>query len=230
MIFIVMCISTGLLLFTWHSTEFHLFGFILVMFASLSTGLRWTLAQAVTQKKELGLSNPIDMIYHIQPSMIICLLPLAIGVEGISLLSTNNLFQTDQLLNVLHNLSWILIGALLAMCLESSELLVVTNTSSITLSISGIFKEVCTIYLAIIWNHNKMNMTNSIGLAVCLFGIVIHVFIKVREQLVLQTISQSSQSQHENLVKLTSSSTTDSQNNYQYSPLLVDEEEWHQKY
>ena len=140
MIFIVLCISCGLLLFTYHSTEFHLFGFLLVMMASISAGLRWTTAQKVTQKKELGLSNPIDMIYHIQPGMIICLLPLAVYVEGVSLITTEKFFRTENYPNIFHNLSWVLIGALLALGLESSEYLVITNTSSITLSISGIFK------------------------------------------------------------------------------------------
>lgn len=35
------------------------------------------------QKSELGLSNPIDMVYHIQPWMTVSLLPLAVIMEGI---------------------------------------------------------------------------------------------------------------------------------------------------
>lgn len=48
-----------------------------------SSGLRWTLSQMVMQKSEMGLANPIDMMYHIQPWMIVTLLPFAIAFEGI---------------------------------------------------------------------------------------------------------------------------------------------------
>lgn len=110
------------------------------MLASFSSGLRWTLAQVVTQKHELGLSNPIDMIYHIQPTMILALVPLASYVEGVHVVTSDKFFRTDDLHVLLSNSSWILLGAFLAFLLESSEYLVVTYTSSITLSVSGIFK------------------------------------------------------------------------------------------
>lgn len=122
------------------------------------------------------------MIYHIQPGMILSLLPLAIYVEGISIISTDKFFRSMDLMNVAYNMLWILCGALIAFCLESSELLVVTYTSCLTLSVSGIFKEICIIYLAVIWNNNKLHTMNTIGLVVCMLGIVIHVLMKARSQ------------------------------------------------
>ena len=47
-------IVTGLFLFTYQSTTFDVGGFILVMSASVITGLRWTTAQLFLQKEELG--------------------------------------------------------------------------------------------------------------------------------------------------------------------------------
>ena len=38
-------------------------------FIARDSGLRWTLSQMVMQKSEMGLANPIDMMYHIQPWM-----------------------------------------------------------------------------------------------------------------------------------------------------------------
>uniref|UniRef100_A0A0P4WK87 Sugar phosphate transporter domain-containing protein n=1 Tax=Scylla olivacea TaxID=85551 RepID=A0A0P4WK87_SCYOL len=73
---LVVLIAGGLFLFTYKYTQFNLFGFILVITASLLSGLRWTLSQLVMQKSELALSNPIDMVYHIQPWMTVALLPL----------------------------------------------------------------------------------------------------------------------------------------------------------
>jgi len=110
------------------------------MIASVCSGLRWTLAQTLAQKHEMGLSNPIDMIFHIQPTMIITLLPLALYVEGIAVVSTDKFFRNDDIYQIAANFQWILIGACIAFFLESSEFLVVTYTSSLTLSVSGIFK------------------------------------------------------------------------------------------
>lgn len=179
-ILIIGCISFGLFLFTFHSTEFNLFGFILVMIASMCSGLRWTLAQTLCQKHDMGLSNPVDMIYHIQPSMILALLPLALYVEGVSVISTEKFFRTDDLHQIASNMQWIMIGAFIAFFLESSEFLVVTFTSSLTLSVSGIFKEICIIYLAVLYNGNKLNQMNTAGLVICLLGITIHVVLKAK--------------------------------------------------
>lgn len=57
-------------------------GFIFLLFASITSGIRWTFAQFIMQKSKLGLHNPIDMIYFMQPWMIFPILPLTIGFEG----------------------------------------------------------------------------------------------------------------------------------------------------
>ena len=54
MIGVVSLIACGLFLFTYHYTEFHAFGFGLIMIASFLSGLRWTITQLITQKHELG--------------------------------------------------------------------------------------------------------------------------------------------------------------------------------
>ena len=58
---VVLFIATGLLMFTFKSTQFHMVGFLLVLCASFLSGLRWTLAQLVLQKNDLGKCQvPID--------------------------------------------------------------------------------------------------------------------------------------------------------------------------
>ena len=81
---IVGMISTGLFLFVYKSTSFNLIGFLMCLTASVISGARWTLSQLVMQKDKLGLENPVDMIYHIQPIMLITIIPLAAGFEGLS--------------------------------------------------------------------------------------------------------------------------------------------------
>lgn len=83
---IVVLISAGLVMFTFKSTTFSIIGFLLALSGSFLSGARWTFSQLIMQKSAIGLENPIDLIYHIQPLMILTLLPIAIGIEGISFL------------------------------------------------------------------------------------------------------------------------------------------------
>ncbi|XP_061180279.1 solute carrier family 35 member C2-like [Saccostrea echinata] len=178
LVFVVLFIAGGLFMFTFHSTQFNMKGFIMVLSASLLSGLRWTLAQLVTQKEKLGLHNPLDLMYHIQPWMMIGLLPLSVYFEGIKLSTKEDFFAYTDPSLIIRNLGLVFLGAFIAFFLEFSEFLLLANTSSLTLSIAGIFKEVCTLYLAASVNGDRMNFINGIGLIVCLSGISIHVIVK----------------------------------------------------
>lgn len=157
---IVVMISSGLCLFTYKSSEFNALGFAFLLFASMVSGMRWSLAQLIMQKSKLGLHNPIDMVYFMQPWMIASILPFTIGFEGLIFfyrlvkvdLMVSLLFlgkrlyegyfglqevQNGQIITVVLQ---IIIGAVLAFCMELSEFLVVSFTSSLTLAVAGIFK------------------------------------------------------------------------------------------
>lgn len=62
--------------------EFHLFGFLIVLTAAVLSGVRWTFSQTVMQRSQLGLENPVDFMYHIQPVMLITLVPFLGALEG----------------------------------------------------------------------------------------------------------------------------------------------------
>lgn len=79
---IVIMISLGLFLFTYEATQFNLVGFVLLLLASVSSGIRWTCTQLLLQKSKMGMKNPVDMIYHMQPWMIASVLPFALAIEG----------------------------------------------------------------------------------------------------------------------------------------------------
>uniref|UniRef100_A0A1A9UJJ0 Sugar phosphate transporter domain-containing protein n=1 Tax=Glossina austeni TaxID=7395 RepID=A0A1A9UJJ0_GLOAU len=142
LVFIVSLIAVGLFMFTYKSTQFDALGFIFILVASLSGGIRWSLAQFIMQKSKLGLHNPIDMIYHMQPWMILSF------------------------------------GAVLAFFMEVSEFLVLSKTSSLTLSIAGIFKDIFQLALAVELNGDQLTLINVLGLIVCLAGICCHLLHK----------------------------------------------------
>ncbi|XP_041375800.1 solute carrier family 35 member C2-like [Gigantopelta aegis] len=177
LLFIVVFISGGLFMFTYHATAFDTEGFILVMVASFLSGLRWTLAQIVTQKNEIGLHNPLDMMYHVQPWMILGLLPLSAVMEGLDLSTSVKVFHYEDVSLLFSTIGLVLLGAFIAFFLEFSEYLLLSKTSSLTLSVSGVLKEVCTLYIAHL-SGDTMNTMNAVGLVVCLCGIVLHIVIK----------------------------------------------------
>ncbi|KAI9531307.1 hypothetical protein NQZ68_000805 [Dissostichus eleginoides] len=178
LVVVVLLISTGLFMFTFESTQFNLQGFSMVLLASFIGGIRWTLTQVLMQKAELGLQNPIDTMYHLQPLMFVGLFPLFLYNEGLSLSTSEKLFRVTELSPLLYSLITLSIGGILAFGLGFSEFLLVCRTSSLTLSISGIFKELCTLLLAAALMGDRMNMINWLGFAVCLCGISLHVGLK----------------------------------------------------
>uniref|UniRef100_A0A3Q4HZW5 Collagen alpha-1(XIV) chain-like n=1 Tax=Neolamprologus brichardi TaxID=32507 RepID=A0A3Q4HZW5_NEOBR len=163
LILVVLLISCGLFMFTFESTQFNLEGFILVLLASFIGGIRWTLTQVLTQKAELGKLG---------------LLLLTVFPLRLSLSTSEKLFRVTELSPLLYSLFTLSIGGSLAFGLGFSEFLLVSRTSSLTLSISGIFKEVCTLLLAAFLMGDKMSMLNWLGFAVCLCGISLHVGLK----------------------------------------------------
>ncbi|KXJ70039.1 hypothetical protein RP20_CCG025049 [Aedes albopictus] len=175
---IVVMISGGLFLFTYKSTHFDALGFSFLLFASLSSGIRWSFAQLIMQKSKLGLHNPIDMIFHMQPWMILAVLPFTIGFEGKRIFDgLDVVMQTDTSI-VMDMWLKISIGAFIAFAMEVSEFLVLCSTSSLTLSVAGIFKEICQLVLAVELYGDQLSLINVLGLVMCLGGICCHVVHK----------------------------------------------------
>lgn len=173
---IVLMISAGLIMFTYKATQFNLLGFNFLLIASFAAGLRWTFAQLLMQKSKLGLHNPVDMVFHVQPWMFVSLLPFTIMFEGVACYDYLQKLSAEKLLPTILKVS---VGATIAFAMEISEFLVVTYTSSLTLSISGIFKEMCILVLAVEVSGDVLSPINVVGLAVCLLGICGHIIHKV---------------------------------------------------
>ncbi|XP_027478755.1 solute carrier family 35 member C2 isoform X2 [Zalophus californianus] len=160
------------------STQFNVEGFALVLGASFIGGIRWTLTQMLLQKAELGLQNPIDTMFHLQPLMFLGLFPLFAIFEGLHLSTSEKIFRFQDTGLLLRVLGSLFLGGILAFGLGFSEFLLVSRTSSLTLSIAGIFKEVCTLLLAAHLLGDQISLLNWLGFALCLSGISLHVALK----------------------------------------------------
>merc|ERR1719209_1260578 len=168
----------GLTMFTYKSTDFVLIGFLMVLTASFLSGIRWTLSQLIMQKAQLGLSNPIDLVFHVQPIMILCLLPFAVTFEGTRIASSISVFRYQEFSVFLSTLGLVGIGGLIAFCMEVAEFLLVSYTSGLTLSVAGIVKEVISLTMAVIFQSSDISVINMLGLVICMTGITLHVVRK----------------------------------------------------
>lgn len=110
--------------------------------------------------------------------MLMSLLPFAIIFESGKLLSHFPQFLELEYYEILILWIKISIGAFLAFFMEISEFLVLSQTSSLTLSVSGIFKEICQLVLAVELSGEVLSLYNLIGLILCLGGITAHVIYK----------------------------------------------------
>uniref|UniRef100_A0A8D0HIQ3 Solute carrier family 35 member C2 n=2 Tax=Sphenodon punctatus TaxID=8508 RepID=A0A8D0HIQ3_SPHPU len=103
-----------------------------------------------------------------------CLTP----VLGLPLSTSEKLFRFHEAGLLLNMLGKLALGGALAFGLGFSEFLLVSRTSSLTLSIAGIFKEVCTLLLATHLLGDRLSLVNWLGFATCLSGISLHVVLK----------------------------------------------------
>ncbi|XP_053624788.1 solute carrier family 35 member C2 [Plodia interpunctella] len=213
---IVFMIASGLIMFTYKATQFDLHGFNFLLFASFAAGLRWTFAQLLMQKSKLGLHNPVDMVFHVQPWMFFSLIPFMVMFEGMSCFYYLGSLENGELLPTILKVT---VGATIAFAMEISEFLVVTYTSSLTLSIAGIFKEMCILVLAIKVGGDKLSSINLIGLALCLLGIIGHIVHKV---LVIKAVAGTVSAVDENFEVIRNRANGDSKS----EPLLEPDTKW----
>ncbi|CDW54255.1 solute carrier family 35 member C2 [Trichuris trichiura] len=200
---VVGSISFGLFLFHFKATQFAWTGFLLVQLASVCGGIRWAASQKLMQKRSLGMSNPLDMIYHVQPWMIIGIVPLFLVFEGekskgLALLSSTSF--GSKVSNILRLLGLIAGGGTLAVMMEILEYALVFYTSSLTLGICAIGKarfklfkkqvvhkihcwhlqELVTLSLAYCYKGDQISWINALGLTFCMAGSIAHFVIRTR--------------------------------------------------
>ncbi|KRY58242.1 Solute carrier family 35 member C2 [Trichinella britovi] len=177
---VVCLIAVGVFFVNYKSTQFSWTGFFLIQGASMCGGLRWAASQKLLQKEILGLSNPFDMIYHVQPWMVVGILPLFFAFEARDLALISTTAYGSKPSSVLRLSALVLIGGLLATLMEVFEYLLLLYTSSLTLSVCSVGKELVTLLLAYRYRNDRMSLVNAFGLAMCIFGTALHVTMRTK--------------------------------------------------
>ncbi|CAI2171429.1 14822_t:CDS:2 [Funneliformis geosporum] len=179
LIIIITVISVGVLLTVEGETRFNLTGFLLVLGAAIISGLRWTLTQMLLQKEE-GMNNPVATLYYLSPIMFILMSILSLIFEQpFQVFNTSKHFE--NVTRGLQTFGLMLMGGLLAFCMTIAEFALIKNTSTVTLSVAGISKEVVVITLSVLIYHDELTPINLLGLFISITGIIGYNYYKINK-------------------------------------------------
>ncbi|ODV95167.1 hypothetical protein PACTADRAFT_49913 [Pachysolen tannophilus NRRL Y-2460] len=155
------------------------FGCLLVLFSSCMSGLRWALTQ-ILLKKNIYTKNPILTIFYLSPSMFLTLLIVGTFIEGFQNFLNSKIWLEK---GILTTIILIIIPGILAFLMTLSEFTLLQHANLLTLSISGIFKELLTITISSFIFGDRLNLINCIGLLVTLLDIFWYNYHRYEESL-----------------------------------------------
>ncbi|RGB42127.1 triose-phosphate transporter family-domain-containing protein [Rhizophagus diaphanus] len=179
LIFIISIISFGVILTVAGETKFNLTGFLLVLGAAIVSGLRWSLTQMLLQKEE-GMNNPVATLYYVSPIMFILMIILSFIFEDpLFIFRTSKHFEDVN--TGIETFLLMFLGGFLAFCMTIAEFALIKNTSTVTLSVAGISKEILVISLSVLIYHDVLTPINLLGLVISIFGIAGYNYYKIRK-------------------------------------------------
>ncbi|CAH0401762.1 unnamed protein product [Chilo suppressalis] len=195
---IVLLIAVGLVMFTYKATQFDLLGFNFLLLASFAAGLRWTFAQLLMQRSSLGLHNPIDMVFHVQPWIIFCKSPSSHCIQIFNQCHNNKKTKKNPISQVVIYKDRPMTDDLttsdsseeaeemfiLVLAVEvSGDQLSAVNVAGLALCLLGIVSHIVhKVYAPHYTKQPHLSAVNVAGLALCLLGIVLHIVQKVYTQ------------------------------------------------
>ena len=123
-------------------------------------------------------SHPLGSVMYISPVTAICALVPALAFES-EILESPFLSSAELSLQLL---AFLTIVSSLVFVLLLAEFWLVKLTSSLTLSILGILKELLTILLAAVTRGDHLTVVNLSGFAICSLGVLMYNCVKQRKQ------------------------------------------------
>lgn len=141
---------------------FNSIGILLILLASVMSGLRWSFTQ-ILLKKNIHTPNTITTIFYLSPAMSIMLFVIGILVEGWDDFVNSEIWQTK---GVFTTIALMTAPGILAFLMTLSEFKLLRVSQVITLSITGIFKELLTIIISSFIFGDKLSWINIIGLVI----------------------------------------------------------------
>lgn len=154
---------------------FVLTGFILQLMATALGGLRWAMTHVLLKGARDHRMSPITATLYTSPTTAVCVLPVALLLEGTSITAKISQLQQGEIWTIFGTM--IMVGSLVFVLLIS-EYWLVNVTSSLALSVAGVFKELLTIGGGILMFSEHMTPLNIIGFIICQIGIGAYIWIR----------------------------------------------------
>lgn len=154
-------------------------GIILVIGASVMSGLRWSFTQLLLKRNPYT-SNSISTIFYISPSMCLILFFLGLIFEGWTNFTDSHVWEVRGLVGTL---SLMIIPGFLAFMMTLCEFKLLTVAQVITLSVAGIFKELLTILLSSLIFGDKLSIINGLGLVITFADIIWYNYYRYNESI-----------------------------------------------
>ena len=190
----VVCVCVGIALATMGEASMPAFsmpGFLLVSAACVFSALRWVLIQKLVQVQPPQAAaaggaaapaapahvTPLTTILAISPSAIGTTLPLLLAFEGDRLVEMLGALDREVAQELAMFLATV---SVLVFLLMYSEYMLVQLTSSLTLSVAGILKELVCISGAVVLFKDRFTLLNVLGFCMCTLGITLYNVHKVR--------------------------------------------------
>ncbi|KAI9295680.1 TPT-domain-containing protein [Neoconidiobolus thromboides FSU 785] len=180
LILIIVLICVGVALASINNTTFNLLGFILILVGSISSGIKWCLTQILLQNSELGLDHPIITLYKVAPVMSVFMFICSLFFEDILNLPSH-MFATNSH-TYLPSWTLVLIGGLIAFLMTLAEFGLIQLTSTLTMSITGISKEVMMIAISVLLFKDTLSLLNYFGLIISIIGIGWYNYFKYQQK------------------------------------------------
>lgn len=155
--------------------DFAVLGFILQLSATALGGLRWAMTHVLLKGDSTHRMPPVTATLYTSPTTAACVLPFALFLEGRDVLSHLGGLKALDYVKILAVLTVI---ATLVFILLVSEYWLVSETSSLALSVAGIFKELLTILGGVVLFREHLSSLNAIGFVVCQIGIAAYVYMR----------------------------------------------------
>jgi solute carrier family 35, member C2 len=157
--------------------EFQALGFCLQLISTCLAGLRWAMTHKLLKGRDSQETkmSPLTATLYTSPTTALCVMPFAMALEAKTIWTDSDLATGPEA----HLILAIMVGiATLVFSLIMSEYWLVNATSSLALSVAGVFKELLTISGALFFFAEHIDLLNVVGFVTCQAGILIYVFLR----------------------------------------------------
>jgi solute carrier family 35 protein C2 len=177
----IFTIGSGVFLTSMTKTTFDRKGFALILVASFMAGFRWAFIQYLMEKRKVKENGILTTVRGLCFPISLVLLILSLSFEGIKNILTSEFFNTNEAIQ--RNVVFILLSGSLSFFLLLSEFMLVSQTSVIFLSVSGIFKELVIVMWSVCRKDIILHGTNYLGLVITGLGILMYNYFRRKQTL-----------------------------------------------